>query len=250
MTTSITPMNVTAAYQSLTILTYNQLHKELIDIEAYVNTDVILNIVQVALDVFGDTYSLNSDGLQTRTNPIITDYALLSGAMVVTGNWTFSGNTNFSGKVNSTSTFSSTGQQKCKSYISAANQSIGNAALTALSFDSETYDTGAMHDTGINPNRITIPAAGDGIYILNTQVTFAASATGLRTISFYKNGSKIAEAKCFNPHATEQTVLNLFVQDQAVTTDYYEVQVYQDSTGALDVVKGENITYVSTIKVW
>ena len=172
MTTSITPMNVTPEYQGLTILTYDQLNDELVDIETYVNASVVLNLVQLALDVFGDTYNFNNDGIQTRTNPVITDYALLAGAMVVTGNWTFSGNTNFTGPVTSTSTFTSTGQQKCRPFLGAANQTIASAAITALSFDSESFDTGTMHDTSINPTRITIPAGASGNYIFNAQATF------------------------------------------------------------------------------
>lgn len=251
MTTAITPLSITEAYQSLTVLTFDQLHQAIVtDIEGYVNSNVILNIVQMAVDVFGDTYAFNNDGVQTRTNPLVDDYTQKAADEVITGSWTFSDAVLFSSTVTSSSYFSSTGQQKCRIYISAANQSIDTADVTALVFDAESYDTGGLHSVGTTPSRIVCTSGASGVYILNAQVTFDNSNVGRREAYFYKNGSKIAETKCFNPDNTEQTVLNLTCQEMLTENDYIEVKVYHTKGSALNVLKGERVTFVTALKAW
>jgi hypothetical protein len=107
-----------------------------------------------------------------------------------------------------------------------------------------------LHDNSTNPSRITIPSGGSGIYIFNAQVTFDNNNTGRREVYIYKNGSQIAVSKLFNPDATQDSVLTIFVQSPCSVSDYFEVFVYQNSGGALDVVQGQASTFFSALKVW
>ena len=250
MAPTITTLNATEGYASLTILTQAQLNAMVASIETYCNTQLRLNLEQMAYDVLGDTYSFNDDGVQTRINPVVTDYAQKAAAESITGAWSFSNNLSFTGKVSSTNTFTSTGQQRVRCYLTTLDQSLADATAAAILFNAETYDVGLLHDVGSNPNRITIPANASGTYIFNAQVTFDANVTGRREIYLYKNGAKIAETKLFGNSATEETVLNIYCQELCTDGDFFEVYAYQNSSGALDVLKGERVTFFSCIKVW
>jgi hypothetical protein len=46
-----------------------------------------------------------------------------------------------------------------------------NVAIDAV-WDSETYDVGPLHDTGTNPERLTVPAGGGGLYHLSARIGF------------------------------------------------------------------------------
>ena len=251
MATTITALDATEGYASLTTLNQAQLNAMVESIEAYVNASMRLNMVQLAKDTFTDAYAFNDppDGIQTVTTPLISAAAFLSEDETITGDWTHSGKLVYEDTVTSTSTFSSTGQDATKVYDAAA-QTIGNASLTALTFGTESYDRTAMHSTSTNTNRLTIPSGAAGIYAITGQVTFVADATGYRSIALYKDGSKIAESKEFSPHATEQTTLRVVEHDNVSALSYYELKVYQSSGGNLDTVLGATSTYFSALRVW
>lgn len=246
---------ISEPYAALTILRQSQLNTAIGDnvsgsVEFYLNTNVRNNLNQLALDVFGATYDYTNDGVAAFATPLTDLAARLADNETVTGTWTFSAALTFSSTVTSSSTFTSSGQMRARAYISGANQNIGNSATTALNFNTETYDVGTMHDVAVNTNRITVPASGAGIYVIDAQVTFAANVTGRREVYIFKNGSQIAEVKEPTNSATEETTLQISCHDNAAAADYYEVQVFQNSGGGLDVVLGERITYFSAMKVW
>ena len=250
MATTITALDISETYSALTVLTQAELNATMESIETYSNTQLRLNLVQLAKDAFSDSYAFNDDGDQTEATDLKTAAVLLADDETVTGDWTFEGTVDLADKLVTTSTCTSTGQTKCRVYLTTANQTIANTTLTAIRYAAETYDTGVMHDTSTNPDRITIPAGAGGLYIFNAQVTFAADATGYREVHIYKNGSAMATVKEFNPHATELTIINISMQENASAADYFEVKVYQSSGGDLAVNKNERVTFFSTIKAW
>jgi len=56
MATSIIALDATENYASLTVLTQAQLNEEVASIEDYINTQIRLNLTQLAIDVFTDSY--------------------------------------------------------------------------------------------------------------------------------------------------------------------------------------------------
>jgi len=56
----------------------------------------------------------------------------------------------------------------------ATSLSITTGTDTAITFPTEVYDVGAMHDTGSNPDHITVPSGGAGIYIISGYYQMAA----------------------------------------------------------------------------
>ena len=120
----------------------------------------------------------------------------------------------------------------CRVYHSAA-QSISNASLTALAFDSERYDTDGMHDTSSNNSRITFARAGK--YLVGFTVTFPLDVDGIRVLKIRKNGSTVIaeDAKTASNKRDHSQTLNTLALFAA--GDYIEFLVYQTSGGNLDV---------------
>lgn len=72
-------------------------------------------------------------------------------------------------------------------YVRAANQSIPNAATTAISFDTLTaYGTDAW--TAVTTSTVTWPTGADGLYVLSGNVNWAASPATRNVALFTING--------------------------------------------------------------
>jgi len=242
--------NITENYAAFQILRQSQLNTAMDYIDTQFNTYTKLNFIQIGLDVFGNTYDYNNDGIATFATPLIDLVGKLADNETVTGDWTFEGAISFEDVVTSNSTFTSSGQMRCKAYLDTAAQSISNNTNTGINFNNEVYDVGSMHDNAVNNNRITIPANGAGLYSFSAQVTFEASLTGRREVSIYKNGAVLATSRLINNAGGFQAVLNVAVQDQSSANDYYEVIVFQDTGGALNVIQGSAVTFFNCMKVW
>ena len=119
-----------------------------------------------------------------------------------------------------------------------ANQSIANATYTAVTFDAEGYDTDAIHDNSTNNTRFTIPAGKGGKWLITGVLTFASNTTGFRFVRLYKNGAGFNNPVGVAPvnGDTTQAVISYIVNFAAA--DYLELYVYQNSTGALNLVGG------------
>jgi hypothetical protein len=117
--------------------------------------------------------------------------------------------------------------------FNSADQTIANATATAVTFNSESFDTNSFHSTSSNTSRITIPSGKDGYYLFAAGCRFNAdSATGIRAMYLYKNGAEIWAGTFFAP--TNTTVNETLTYTQifsAVATDYFELYVYQSTGG-------------------
>lgn len=113
-------------------------------------------------------------------------------------------------------------------------QSITNATWTALSFNSERWDTDTMHSTASNTSRLVAKTAG--LFRIFANCDFASNATGLRGIAFRFNGTgleifqKLEAAVNGNIHG-----LAAYTEYVFAVNEYVEVFVFQSSTGNLNV---------------
>ena len=124
----------------------------------------------------------------------------------------------------------------CKLYRSTT-QLISTATWTAISFDSEDFDSDGFHENVTNPTRITIPAGLGGKYLLTGYTGFAPNTTGIRQLNIYKNGVDIGrEFVNFTPiGGGNSTYIGLpGVILSLAAADYVEFMVYQNSGGALN----------------
>lgn len=124
----------------------------------------------------------------------------------------------------------------------SANQSIADATETALTFNTERYDTDAFHSTVSNTSRLTAPFAG--LYLVGGNVRFTANATGRRALSIRLGGAtNLAnvqlDAASADLDACDMAITTAYV---LAATNYVELTVYQNSTGTLDVVAAGNFS--------
>ncbi len=118
--------------------------------------------------------------------------------------------------------------------FNSANISISNATSTALTFDTEDFDTDNIHSVVSNTNRLTCVTAG--YYLIWAQIEFAASAVGVRHLNLKKNatlylGTNIMVAPGGGTVARGNAVTVALL----AAGDYVEAEVYQDSGGSLNV---------------
>lgn len=115
----------------------------------------------------------------------------------------------------------------------ATSQSINNATDTAVTFTTEAYDVGPMHDNGVNPSRLTAPAGGGGIYMVGAFFQMA-NLTGGRAAAWLRVNSSTDIAISVNapPSGTGPAdVLSAGINLAA--GDYVELIVNQNSGGAI-----------------
>jgi len=112
----------------------------------------------------------------------------------------------------------------------SANQSINNATLTALSFDTEDQDNDAIHDTATNNGRLTCKTAG--FYFIFLVVQWAFDLLGQRQAIIRDTGSAY---RGFSVNAGSQYVQVTYGFRQMSVDDWVDSAVYQDSGGSLNV---------------
>ena len=106
---------------------------------------------------------------------------------------------------------------------------IANATWTAVTFNSEEFDTDAFHSTSTNTSRLTIPAGLGGTYSVKAQVSFGLSATGFRQVRIYKNGTLYKASGEFIPSSSIYVAPTMSTDMTLVAGDYIELYVYQSS---------------------
>lgn len=116
----------------------------------------------------------------------------------------------------------------------SANQSIPTGAWTTLIFDSERWDTDAIHDPITNNDRLTCKTAGR--YLIAATIMFATNNVGSRGVAIYSSdGFYIAMV---NANATQDDPHNFTIStiwDMSVG-DYVILQVVQKSGAPLNIL--------------
>jgi hypothetical protein len=131
-------------------------------------------------------------------------------------------------------------------YKSAA-QSISNLTATAVTFNTEDFDTDGFHDNSTNTSRFTIPSGKAGKYLVTGNVNYlAGSVTGPRAAYIYKNGSVYnyqTQNAAVSPSPYGAIVKVSFVLNLAVS-DYIEIFAFQGDGGNLNVSENQSGTNV------
>lgn len=120
-------------------------------------------------------------------------------------------------------------------------QTIPNTTWTTVTFDSERYDTEGLHDTGVQPSRLTVPADRGGVYLvwfngrLENTGTNPDAGPGVR---FRVNGSQVVAHHQIR-YSGYRYIMGVALTPLAAG-DYVEAQVYQDSGGDSDLEVGSD----------
>lgn len=121
----------------------------------------------------------------------------------------------------------------------SGDTSINHATATSLTFDTQRYDTDGIHSLIANTSRLTCQTAGK--YVINGNIRWAANAVGSRIIIINLNGiTGIAQIIINTTIGAAKTDMNITTIYDLAVSDYVELQVYQDSGGALDCEANSN----------
>lgn len=120
----------------------------------------------------------------------------------------------------------------------STTQSVNDATSTALTFDTEAYDTDAFHDAG-TPTRLTCPSGKDGVYLLVGGTTMAAATSPTNPTQCWwrktlsgGGSSELPAGDSRTPSTTLPTGFFASTTVELAAGDYVELMVYQDGTGA------------------
>jgi hypothetical protein len=115
----------------------------------------------------------------------------------------------------------------------STTQSIPNSTVTSFTADTEIHDWSvtAMHDTAVNPNRITIQKAG--LYLITATITFPTNTTGRRALELWQNSATQFRVAQVPPVTGGETTLNCSHYIDLAGGDFMQVRGFQDSGGSL-----------------
>ena len=120
------------------------------------------------------------------------------------------------------------------SITATGTQSISSSTWTALTYNSESFDTDGFHDNTTNNTRITIPTGKGGKYQITSCCQWSsASGTGRRMLKIYVNG--VASSTYFTETSPVSSTypFNLFSGVLTLSAgDYIETFVNQSSGGS------------------
>jgi hypothetical protein len=127
--------------------------------------------------------------------------------------------------------------------VKSGSQSVPSFTSTTLSFESESFDTGALHDTTVDNSRLTTPIKG--VYVITAGARWKDGPTdGDRILGVLVNGGCChgqtqTHVESFGPSQTTAVVVALFAGD------YVEASVYHTSaTSPLEVLAPDS-TFLS-----
>jgi hypothetical protein len=125
---------------------------------------------------------------------------------------------------------------------STTDQSISNTTFTIVNFGGENFDTNTFHDNTTNNSRLTIPSGKDGYYLITSVIQFGSNDTGFRAVVLKKNGSDYQNMSWVDADSGNNIWTSASATISCVATDYLQIEVYQNSGGALDLKAGSNFT--------
>ena len=130
----------------------------------------------------------------------------------------------------------------------SADQSLNNSQITAITFDTEIYDTSAIHDTITANTRLTVPSGVTRVK-LSAKAMFATNGTGARIAWIYKGGTSAYPGSAHVSVTPVSSGTTDIVLESPVLTvvagDYFELYCVQYSGGLLSVLGSANYTWLA-----
>lgn len=129
--------------------------------------------------------------------------------------------------------------------IRSSTVSVAHAVEQTISWNSEDFDSGTMHDNTTNSDRITVPEDGD--YIINAFASFAVSVAA-SAIRLYKNG--VSLGFYYVPGSvTGAGEVGACRTERLVAGDYISASVFQSngSSAARNLAQGNSFLSVQKL---
>jgi hypothetical protein len=132
----------------------------------------------------------------------------------------------------------------------STTQSVNDSTETALTLDSEIFDTDGFHSTSSDTSRMTIPAGLGGKYLIIGNAYMAPDADGVRVLTFRKNGttslrhgSTIVPSSANSINVTASTVADL------AAGEYVELIALHTAGAALNVGHASSLSAQTTFSI-
>jgi hypothetical protein len=116
----------------------------------------------------------------------------------------------------------------------SADLTISTGVETALTFNSERYDYGGLHDPASNPSRLTAQKAG--VYIISASILWASGAAGARGLYLKKNGATLIAQEFERHAATDYCAQAIATVYKLAANDYVQVIVIETGAATLKVL--------------
>lgn len=115
----------------------------------------------------------------------------------------------------------------CRVYRTAALNHTSNGAWEAVTFDTVDFDT----DGSFSSPSTQLVCRVAGVYVVQGNLGFAASATGQRGIQLQQNSTAIAQVSDASPGAGDITVFNLTATAKLAQGDAMSLYGWQNTGG-------------------
>jgi len=134
------------------------------------------------------------------------------------------------------------GWDKAARAFNNADISIANATNVDLTFNSEHFDTDAIHQTAATPDppgngRLTCKTAG--VYIITAHIYWNTNSTGTRYHKIKLNNGTVIASQII-PAGADEARFSLSTIYKLAVNDYVEVQVRQNSGGSLNCLQSSD----------
>ena len=116
----------------------------------------------------------------------------------------------------------------------SAPQSIPNDTATIVTWDTESEDTDGFHSITTETGKFIIPTGWGGRYRFETNIVWAANASGARRVRILRNGAQADQVDNL-PRSGATHGMKASANVAMVPGDYLQVEVTQNSGGALTV---------------
>lgn len=118
-----------------------------------------------------------------------------------------------------------------------ASQNLLTGTDTAVTFNSERWDTDTMHDPAVNPTRITFKTAG--LYVVQAGIRIQFNATGYRQLYFRLNGPTnfvgAYELHDAEVNSSQPDIFTMSTIWKFAVNDYIELMALQNSGATLTI---------------
>lgn len=111
----------------------------------------------------------------------------------------------------------------------SVDHTVPNNSVTALGFDTESYDTDGIHDNVTNNSRLTVTAGVTKVRLSGNLQWDSDSTSGARGLRIYKNGAPFSPGQpdVFHSASAFDWILNLSSAALTVVEgDYFELMGY------------------------
>jgi len=113
----------------------------------------------------------------------------------------------------------------------STGQTFSASTETVALWDTEEWDTDAIHDTATNTGRFTVPAALAGKIEISGHIAISIGTDENIVVRVRKNGSTYLAQASLKIVSGVGAVATVWAWDAAVASDYYEITMWKDGAG-------------------